>query len=142
VGCLNTTGRHHGRYYDGYGRPTPALAAFFACAAEGHAARRRAKAIVLAAPPCEVSTPMGEARYNHGTWERYACAAPRAPHKCSPQGDEAGAEATAVCACLDAADVAAGGWDAPALGMEEDTHLPQKYAGCEGGASQCVVRVR
>lgn len=128
-------GLHRGRFYNVEGKPTSALGSYRACVARGEEARVKARAAVAAAPRCASSTPTtDEPRFRIGTWRTHACTAPLVPRRTT-------VDAAPVCACLQVDTAAAEGWDASALGMEDDQEMPQRYGSqCEVGESSCTVR--
>jgi len=127
-------GRHHGRFFDASGTPTEAHAAFRACVARGNAVLERARQAVLAAPRCAEGTPSGNAKYNVGSWKRYACEAPLAPRRAT-------VDSAAVCACLRPEAPAEGGFEPGTNGFDaDDPALPAAYHGCDAAAAVCAVR--
>ena len=128
-------GRLHGRFYDHQGRETEAQRHFQACVARGREAQQAAHAAVAAAAVCEESTPVGDRRFQVGTWATFRCESPLVPWRILRDG-------TNQCVCLHTHAPIEGGWEAATLGMEDDVSLPQRYTGCDAESSTCMMRLR
>ena len=139
-------GWKRGRFYDQQGNPTEALNKLRGCIQVGNAAHEAARAAVIAAPRCAEDVPYELPMYEVGVWRRYTCKPPLVPRRAMilppvEEGQPAATEEVAMCACLAIDAAVDGGYDAKALGMEEDPALPQVYSGnCAVSDISCAVR--